>query len=258
MELSKRFCFRWLPVLAASAVVLSMATIGSAQLPLIIDGRDVANLAGEGNHPTWHNPPVAFAFTFGSVAADNPTVGPGDPPTAGDKAFNYTGTDFGGLGFGIQPDVAFDAATSYFVLDLTVNPGNTLPSLTLNMKDRDFVPPIFTNIEEHQWSVPLGAAGTKRVKIPLSDPPSFTGNPSPAGSVGPGPDFDPALGLNELQLQYPYGLSCQPGGSCTGAVMDLTIHRIAIVAIPEPATFGLALVGTLMIGGFRLRRRHAD
>lgn len=257
MELLKRVHFRWLSMLIVAAVLLSMGTISNAQLPLIIDGRDVANLAGDGNHGTYHNPPVAFAFTFLGVAADNPNAGPGDPPRdCCDKSFNFTGTDFGGLGFGIQPDVAFPVATSYALLDLTVNPGNTLPYLNLTLKDRDAVPPIFTNIEEHQWPMPLGAPGTKRVKIWLGAPPSFTGNPSPPGSVGPGPDFDPLLGLTEVQLQYPYGESCQPGGTCTGAVMDLTIHRFAIVPIPEPASFALIALGSVMIGGLRQRIRR--
>jgi hypothetical protein len=257
MELLTRIHLRWRPVLVAATVVLSMATIASAQLPLIIDGRDEANLANEGNWGTYHNPPVQFAFTFLGVAADNPTVGPGDPPMACcDKSFNFIGTDFGGLGFGISPDVAFPVATSYALLDLTVNAANTLPYLNLNLKDRDFVPPIFSNIEEHQWAMPLGGPGTKRIKIWLGAPPSFTGNPSPPGSVGQGPDFDPSLGLTEVQLQYPYGESCQPGGACTGAILDVTIHRFAIVAIPEPATLGMIAIGAVLIGGIGTRRRR--
>jgi hypothetical protein len=235
-------------------MLLATVQIGSADPFVVIDGRDVGNLASEGNHATWNNPPVAFAFTFGTVAADNPTVGPGDPPTASDTAFNYTGTDFGGLGFGIQPDVAFPVESSYAVIDLTVNPGNTLPSMTLNLKDRDFVPPIFTNIEEHQWPIPLGGPGPQRIKVWLGAPPSFTGNPSPPGSDSPGPDFEPSLGLTELQLQYPYGLSCQPGGSCSGGVLDVTITRIAI-ALPEPTSVGLSGLGALAFGAFGFRRR---
>jgi hypothetical protein len=250
---SNRFFRRWLLVIAASAVVLSMATISSAGPPVLtIDGRDVGNLAGEGNHATWHNPPVAFAFTFGGVAADNPTVGPGDPPTATDTDFNYTGTDFGGLGFGISPDVAFPAALAYAQIQLTVNPGNTLQNLVLNLKDRDqiFVPP-FSNIEEHQYSLSLGAPGTKTLIVPL-DAPGFTNAPTPGMPNGPGsaPDFDPLLGLTEVQLQYAFA----EGG--TGAVMDLTIHSIQIRLVPEPGTIGLMGLGSLALAFVGRGRRR--
>lgn len=242
MKLSQWIQFRWVLASAALAILFASPRISSALDVLTIDGRDVGNLAGEGNHGTWHNPPVAFAFAFGSVAADNPTVGPGDPPTATDTDFNYTGTDFGGLGFGIQPDLAFPAATSFAVIELTVNPNNTLPTLVLNLKDRDqiFVPP-FSNVEEHQYLLGLGAPGTKTLTMPLATS-GFTNNPTPGAPNGPGstPDFDPLLGLSELQLQYPYSEGCEPGGGCTGAVMDLTIHSIRIVnAVPEPSTIGL-------------------
>jgi hypothetical protein len=259
MKQSKQLASSWRLVLAATAVVLSMASISVAGPPVLtIDGRDVGNLAGEGNHATWHNPPVAFAFTFGGVAADNPTVGPGDPPTATDTDFNYTGTDFGGLGFGIQPDLAFPASLAYAQIHLTVNPGNTLQNLVLNLKDRDqiFVPP-FSNIEEHQYFLGLGAPGTKTLIMPLSSP-GFTNNPTPGMPNGPGsgPDFLPLLGLTEVQLQYAYGESCQPGGACTGAVMDLTIHSVQIRLIPEPGTVGLMCFGSLALATVRCGRRR--
>lgn len=259
MKHPKNPTYRWLLAPFALAMLLATTRIGQAQTDvLVIDGRDVVNLAGEGNWPTFHNPPVAFAFTFLNVAADNPTVDPGDPPMAGDTNFNFTGTGFGGLGFGIQPDVDFDVSTSFAVLDLTVNATNTLPFLNLNLKDRDFVPPIFSNIEEHQWPMPLGGPGTKQIKIWLGAPPSFTGNPSPAGSDSPGPDFEPSLGLTEVQLQYPYSEGCEPGGGCTGAILDVTIHQFSIVSIPEPASFGLIGLGAVLMGGFGLRRRRFD
>jgi hypothetical protein len=252
MKHVKKPVCRWLLVLVASAVVLSMASTGIAGPPILtIDGRDVGNLAGEGNHPTWHNPPVAFAFTFGGVTADNPTVGPGDPPIAGDTDFNYTGTDFGGLGFGIQPDLAFDASTAYAQIHLTVNPSNTLQTLVLNLKDRDplNVPP-FSHTEEHQYSLGLGAPGTKTLTMPLAFP-SFTNNPTPGLPNGPGsgPDFLPLLGLSEVQLQYAFS----EGGS--GHVMDLTIHSIEIRQIPEPATVGLLAIAAVgLAAGFGRRR----
>jgi hypothetical protein len=249
MELLKRFRFRWLPTLAAATIVLLMATVGTAQLPLIIDGRDEANLAGDGNHGTFHNPPVTFAFTFGGVSADNPTVGPGDPPMpCCDKSFNYTGTDFGGLGFGISPDLVFDASQVMAIIDLTVNPNNTLQTLVLNLKDRDPVPPIFSNIEEHQYNFSLGAPGTKRLKLPLAAP-NFTNNPT-GPPTGSGPDFDPNFGLAELQLQYAFS----EGGS--GHIMDLTVHRIAIGIVPEPGIAGLAGFGALAMSVLGVRRRR--
>jgi hypothetical protein len=250
MKQSKKLVSRWLLVLAATAVVLSMASISSAGPPVLtIDGRDLGNLAAEGNHATWHNPPVAFAFTFGAVAADNPTVGPGDPPTATDTDFNYTGTDFGGLGFGIQPDLAFPASLAYAQIHLTVNPANTLQNLVLNLKDRDPIPnPPFSHIEEHQYFLGLGAPGTKILTVPLAFP-GFTNNPTPSGS---GPDFLPALGLSEVQLQYAFA----EGG--TGAVMDLTIHSVEIRLIPEPATTALIGTGAVALTGLFGRRRRSS
>jgi hypothetical protein len=160
--------------------------------------------------------------------------------------FNFTGNDFGGLGFGISPDVAFDASTAKALIELTVNPGNTLPSLVLNLKDRDFVPPVFTHIEEHQYTIPLGQAGTYRILVPLATP-GFTNNPTPSGS---GPNFDASLGLTELQLQYPFG----QGGS--GAILDVSINRIAIGNVPEPMSIGLIGLGASLLGVFGLRRRR--
>ena len=120
---------------------------------LTIDGRDVANLAGDGNHAPFHNPPVNFAFTFGGVSGDNPDAGPGDPPTNIETNFNFSGNDFGGLGFGTASagDLAFPIAGVVFEIDLTVNPGNTLASLMLNLKDADTLSPVQVHlIEEHQ------------------------------------------------------------------------------------------------------------
>jgi PEP-CTERM motif len=240
-------------MLAASAVLLSAASTSIAGPAILtIDGRDVANLASEGNHATFHNPPVAFAFTFGGVAADNPAAGPGDPPGPTETDFNYTGTDFGGLGFGIQPDLAFDASLAYAQIRLTVNPGNTLQNLVLNLKDRDpiFVPP-FSNIEEHQYFLGLGAPGTKTLIVPLATP-GFTNNPTPGLPNGPGssPDFLPLLGLSEVQLQYAFG----EGG--TGHVMDLTIHSIQLRLVPEPATLGLASLAAMGLAAVGCRRRR--
>lgn len=260
MKHRKKIIGSSLLVLAASAVVLSTPSISSAgPTVLTIDGRDVGNLASEGNHATFHNPPVSFAFTFGGVAADNPTVGPGDPPTASDTDFNFTGTDFGGLGFGLSPDVAFPASLAYAEVQLTVHSGNTLQTLVLNLKDRDpiLVPP-FSNIEEHQYFLGLGAPGTKTLTVPLGTP-GFTNNATPGAPDGPGSsaDYDVALGLSEVQLQYAYGESCQPGGACTGAIMDLTIHSIRIRLVPEPGTTGLATFGALSLTalGYPRRRR---
>ena len=70
-----------------------------ATVYLTIDGRDVANLAGDGNHAPFHNPPVNFAFTFGGVAGDNPSRRARRTPTATETNFNFPGNDFGGLGF---------------------------------------------------------------------------------------------------------------------------------------------------------------
>lgn len=239
----QRFCAPLAPALAAIAV-LSTADIGRAQTYLTIDGRDAANLAGDGNHAPFHNPPVNFAFTFGGVSADNPDAGPGDPPTATETNFNYNGNDFGGLGFGTASagDLAF-AMPAFFEMDFTVNRANTLTNLILNIKDADTLSPVQVHlIEEHQYSIPLGAMGLQTISIPLATP-SFTNTPRDGIA-----NFDPGNGMTELQLQYPFSA----GG--TGAILDITIHDIRIRAIPEPAALATALVATGSILVMQRRR----
>ena len=242
--------FRWSSTLWLCLLVgVSIFANGRAEATvyLTIDGRDVATLAGDGNHGTFHNPPVNFAFTFGGVAGDNPTVGPGDPPGPGDTNFNFTGNDFGGLGFGTASagDLSFPS-TAVFEIDLTVNPGNTLAMLVLNLKDADTLSPVQVHlIEEHQYQLVLGAAGTKTLTVALSAP-VFTNTPRDGV-----PNFDPGNGLTELQLQYPFSA----GGS--GDVLDVTIHEIRIVdaaAVPEPATASIAALG-LALAVWRSRRK---
>jgi len=232
MFLTKLSFHNWLRLIAAPVAALAMADLASSQVYLTIDGRDAANLAGDGNHAPFHNPPVNFAFTFGGVSADNPNAGPGDPPTATETDFNYTGSDFGGMGFGTASagDLAFPA-TAIFEMDITVNRGNTLASLALQLKDADTLSPVQVHlIEEHQYQLVLGAPGTKTLTAILSTP-SFTNTPRDGV-----PNFDPGNGLTELQLQYPFSA----GG--TGAVLDVTIHEIRILApVPEPGTFSYAL-----------------
>jgi hypothetical protein len=184
----------WPTVFLALGIVATIATRGQAQTVLTIDGRDVANLAGDGNHAPFHNPPVNFAFTFGGVAGDNPAAGPGDPPTAAETDFNFTGNDFGGLGFGTASagDLAFPLP-AIFEMDVTVNAGNTLVRLDLNLKDADTLSPVQVHlIEEHQYALPLGAPGTKTITALLSSP-SFTNTPRDGV-----PNFDPGNGLTEL------------------------------------------------------------
>lgn len=238
----------WLRVIAAPVAALAMANFASSQVYLTIDGRDAANLAGDGNHAPFHNPPVNFAFTFGGVSADNPDAGPGDPPTATETDFNYTGNDFGGLGFGTASagDLAF-TATAIFEMDITVNNRNTLTSLVLQLKDADTLSPVQVHlIEEHLYPLVLGAPGTKTLTAILSTP-SFTNTPRDGV-----PNFDPGNGLTELQLQYPFSA----GG--TGAVLDVTIHEIRILApIPEPGTFSCALACfALTTFGFRRNKNR--
>lgn len=233
----------WFLAIVAVAV-LSTASLGRAQTYLTIDGRDAANLAGDGNHATFHNPPVNFAFTFGGVSADNPDTGPGDPPTATETNFNYTGNDFGGLGFGTASagDLAFPLP-AYFEMDFTVNRANTLANLILNIKDADTLSPVQVHlIEEHQYSIPLGAMGLKTISLSLATP-TFTNTPRDGV-----PNFDPGNGMTELQLQYPFSA----GGS--GAVLDVTIHEIRIRAVPEPATISAAILAAASILAMQRRR----
>ena len=240
--ISHRFFSSFAPIVAALSL-FTTANLGSAQTYLTIDGRDAANLAGDGNHSPFHNPPVNFAFTFGGVGADNPDAGPGDPPTATETNFNYTGNDFGGLGFGTASagDLAFPLP-AFFEMDFTVNRANTLANLILNIKDADTLSPVQVHlIEEHQYSIPLGALGLKTVSIPLATP-IFTNTPRDGV-----PNFDPGNGMTELQLQYPFSA----GGS--GAVLDITIHEIRIRAIPEPATITTALLAGASLLAMRRR-----
>ena len=223
-------------------VNLGLVTGAEAVTYLTIDGRDVANLAGDGNHGTFHNPPVNFAFTFGGVSADNPDAGPGDPPGPTETNFNFTGNDFGGLGFGTASagDLAFPAP-AFFQMDVTVNAANTLGMLILNIKDADTLSPVQVHlVEEHQYQLPLGGPGTKTITVDLASP-VFTNTPRD-GIV----NFDPGNGMTELQLQYPFSA----GG--TGAVLNVTIHEMRIVdVIPEPATLFTACAGLALVA-----RRH--
>lgn len=247
MFCSQQSLVRWLRMFVMSVAVVSMAELACAQVYLTIDGRDAANLAGDGNHAPFHNPPVNFAFTFGNVAGDNPAAGPGDPPTAAESSFNFTGFDFGGLGFGTASagDTSFPS-NAIFEMDLTVNQGNTLASLILQLKDADTLSPVQVHlIEEHQYSLPLGGPGTKTITAILSAP---TSTNTPRDGV---PNFVPGNGLTELQLQYPFAA----GGS--GALLNVTIHEIRIVApVPEPATITSAV---LLFASLVCRRyRKAD
>jgi hypothetical protein len=184
-----------LRVVVAAAATLMSLDHAAGQTYLTIDGRDVANLAGDGNHPTFHNPPVNFAFTFGGVAADNPDAGPADPPGPTETDFNFSGNDFGGLGFGTASagDLAFPMP-AFFEMDVTVNAANTLASLMLNVKDADTLSAVEVHvIEEHQYPLPLGAAGTKTISALLTTP-TFINTPRD-GIV----NFDPGNGMTELQ-----------------------------------------------------------
>lgn len=236
---------RWGLALVVLVLALPIAGVGEAAPFLTIDGGDVANLAGDGNHPTVHNPPVGFAFTFGGVSADNPDAGPGDPPGPTETDFRFTGTDFGGLGFGTASagDLAFPLP-AFVEIDLTVNPRNTLGSIVLNIKDADTLSPVQVHlIEEHVYTLALSDPGSRTLTIDLSLP-DFVNTPRDGI-----PNFDPGNGMTELQLQYPFSA----GG--TGAVLDITIHQIRISAVPEPGTF--ALLGLALVG-LRVVRRRAS
>ncbi|MBC8106839.1 MAG: hypothetical protein H7Z14_09645 [Anaerolineae bacterium] len=209
---------------------------------LTLDGRDAANLAGDGNHAPFHNPPCNFVFTFGGVQGDNPDAGPGDPPLPTETSFNLTGNDFGAIGFGTASagDFSFNTSVAVFEIDLTVRATNTLASLNLQLKDADAPGHL---IEEHQYALALGGPGTKTLTAVLTLP-NFTNTPRDGV-----PNFDPGNGMTELQLQYPFSA----GG--TGAILDVTVHEIRIVEVPEPGSAALCGLMVLAIGAAR-RRRH--
>jgi hypothetical protein len=235
---------RRLVLLIVPTIAFACASRSNAQNFLTIDGRDAANLAGDGNHAPFHNPPVNFAFTFGGVTGDNPAAGPGDPPTNSETSFNFTGNDFGGLGFGTASagDLAFPSP-AIFEMDVTVNASNTLANLILNIKDADTLSPVQVHlIEEHQYQLPLGAAGTKTISAMLSTP-VFTNTPRDGV-----PNFDVGNGMTELQLQYPFA----SGG--TGAVLNVTIHEMRIRAVPEPSS--LWALSAAFVGGGMFRSRR--
>jgi hypothetical protein len=121
--------------------------------------------------------------------------------------------------------------------------GNTVSSVVLNLKDADTLSPVQVHlIEEHQYPLMLGGPGTKTLSAFLSTPNTVN---TPRDGV---PNFDPGNGLTELQLQYPFAL----GG--TGAVLDVTIHSMRIISIPEPGTMTCMLVGLAVTAWGR--RRH--
>jgi len=132
---------------------------------------------------------------------------------------------------------------AFFEMDFTVNRANTLANLNLNIKDADTLSPVQVHlIEEHQYSIPLGAMGVKTISIPLATP-SFTNTPRDGVA-----NFDPGIGMTELQLQYPFSA----GG--TGAVLDITIHEIRIRAIPEPAAISTAVLAAASFLAMQRRR----
>jgi hypothetical protein len=246
MSLSKTVFFRGLLFVALGAAPW-MANVGTADTILTIDGRDVANLASDGNHGTAHNPPVNFAFVYGGVTADNPDAGPGDPPTATETDFNLLANNSGGLGFGVAAagDMVFDATQYQIEIDLTVNPANTMTLMRLDLKDAD--PPLGA-VEEPRYDLVVPAPGTTTTLVAaLSTPNSIF---SPVNSIV---DFTAInRGLREIQIQYPFGAPYQD----SGAILDITIHEIRISSIvPEPTTIVLAGMCGIAMCGFSLRRR---
>jgi hypothetical protein len=208
-------------------LLLTAAQKSSAQTYITIDGRDELNLGSEGNHATYHGPAVSYAFTFGSVTAQN-SADAGANPSGPTSDFNYTSpgsSGSAGIGFGIS-DVSVPQ-TAYLELQVTVNPGNAITSLTGDIKEADG--------DEYQYSLPLPASGYADVFVPLT----ATGY---QGSVGDNiPDDSP---LEEIQLQYPYA---------AGVAMNVTVHSLQIVA-PEPASLGLL---GLVVPALSMRRRKA-
>ena len=152
MICNKILSFSLRRVLAVCLTALVIAPQAGGQTFLTIDGRDAATLAGDGNHATFHNPPVNFAFTFGGVAADNPEAGPGDPPTAAETSFIFTGNDSASWdlepprrAISPFPPRPFSRWTS---LSIAATRSRRLSSI---FKDADTLSPVQVHlIEEHQ------------------------------------------------------------------------------------------------------------
>ena len=207
------------------SMLLAVAQKSSAQVILRVDGQDERNLASEGNHATV-NANVQYAFTFGSVAAQNGADG-GANPAGTISDFNYTGTGNGGIGFGIDDTNVTVGPSDYLEVSVTSNTGNVVGSLTAELKQ--------DNGDGFQFSVPLGAVGTTVDDfIPLTAVGYNDGGSDSSFQTSP---------LSQLQLQYPYN---------AGTAMNVTVHYIQIDATPEPASLGLlSLVGLV---GLRRRR----
>src|ERR1700733_12389157 len=117
------------------SMLLAVAQKSSAQVILRVDGQDERNLASEGNHATV-NANVQFAFTFGSVAAQNGADG-GANPAGTISDFNYTSpgsAGSAGIGFGINDANVTVGPTDFLEVSVTTNTGNAVPSLTGELK----------------------------------------------------------------------------------------------------------------------------
>lgn len=203
---------------------------------IITDGTDELNVE-HGNPTPGHSPTVQYAFTFGPIAVQN-SADAGASPSGPNTDYNYTGGTTssvqpnGAIGFGLN-NVTTVTSADYIELNVTANADNTQATLTGDIKEADG--------DEFQYHIPLPAAGTSGiVDVPLSSP-SYNN-----GTGGDGIPDDSAL--TQLQLQYPYS-----GTGLSTGVLDVTVHDLEIVAIPEPASLGLLAVSSIL--GLSRRRR---
>jgi hypothetical protein len=200
---------------------------------VVMDGTDELNVE-HGSPTPGHSPTVQYAFTFGPIAVQN-SADAGASPSGPNTDFNYTGGTSSGqpngaIGFGINNVVG--AIGDYIELNVSANADNTQATLTGDIKEADG--------DEFQYHIPLPAAGSSGiVDVPLS---------SPSYNNGAGDNIPEDSPITQIQLQYPYS----GAGTSTG-VLDVTVHDLQIVAIPEPTSLGLLAVSSIL--GLSRRRR---
>lgn len=162
-------------------------------------------------------------------------------------------SDVGVVAFPFSSEVVFDATSAQISVDFTIGDENTLALFDILLLDFDGAQTdVFSEL--HIYQIPLsGLEANVRhsVTLPLiaNGPPGVPGTqPFFSFAIGPVPDsmvnFDGNGGLGELALGF---------SSFSDDRVQMTLHDIRIVAIPEPAGCALWIVGTTLLLSQRRR-----